>query len=128
MKEKHLYENLKEKLLKAKVLSSNLTEKAKIVKEEDSRYDREIEAINDYLLQQMNQGDSIAYALYRTATSNENKVIDIEKNLYGENYIKFFKTLENYKIQSPDQFFDFNVVYIANQLAGESPDFNDSDL
>lgn len=115
----HFYNKLKESLLQIDYYSSDLSEKAKYLKQQEEKtFVKKVEGIRDYLLEKMKVGDGIAYALYRVVHEDELSKIS-ELNDFSK--IKDF-ILAHLDLKSPtnDSYFDPKVVYFAEVLGTHS--------
>ncbi len=68
----HYFQKLKDKLLKIDTTSSNPMQNAKYLKQQNEQlYLKQISAIQDLLLRKMQEGDYIAYSLYKMAHEDQ---------------------------------------------------------
>ena len=116
-REEKLYNNLKTKVLETNSISSSFIDKAKQLKEEDSSFANKVEKIGEYLIDKMKHGDSLAYSIYYAV--HENEIALIQNTIYenqGEKMINFINTAQISLDDMSSDFFDYKVVYIANEL------------
>lgn len=112
------YTKLKDELLSASYFSSNLIQKARAAKEGDKKYVDKVDAIQDYLLQKMKEGDGVAYALLYAA--HEDKLSKIDELHSFDKISKYLSTHTDVQSISDNSFFDPKVVYFAEVLGGAS--------
>jgi hypothetical protein len=113
-----VYDHLKRKLLDTYYLGNSLVEKARLLKENDTKYSDKVSNIEGYLLEKISQGDAIAYALYYI--EHEQVLSRIENAIYDdiEDFLGFSNSIAITEEQAIDPFFDTKVEYIATKLVG----------
>lgn len=118
-KKERYYQKLKDQLLKINILSSNLMENAKYLKQQnETKYLRQITVIQDYLLTKMKEGDYVAYSLYRIAHEDEcSHITELNDTTKIRDFLHTHTDLVN---QSDNPFFDPKVIYFAEILGSHS--------
>jgi enoyl-[acyl-carrier-protein] reductase (NADH) len=119
MKEDHLYNSLREKLLDTDFASNSLVDKAKALKRIDQKYDVKVNTIINYLSEKLGHGDGITYALINAA--HEDTINKVLSNFNNQDFLKFLQEHKNSFSETDlnNDFFDPKVAYLASSITSE---------
>lgn len=119
MKEDHLYNSLREKLLDTDFASNSLVDKAKALKRIDQKYDFKVNTIINYLSEKLGHGDGITYALINAA--HEDTINKVLSNFNSQDFLEFLREHKNSFSEADlnNDFFDPKVAYLASSITSE---------
>lgn len=127
MKEDHLYNSLREKLLDTDFTSNSLVDKAKALKKMDQKYDIRVNTIINYLSEKLGHGDGITYALITAA--HEDTINKVLSNFNSQDFLEFLREHKNSFSESDlsNDFFDPKIAYLAPNIISELSGVTDCD-
>lgn len=127
MKEDHLYNSLREKLLDTDFTSNSLVDKAKALKKMDQKYDIKVKTIINYLSEKLAHGDGITYALINAVY--EDKINKVLSNFNTPDFLEFLKEHKGNFNESDlnNDFFDPKIAYLAPNIISELSGVTDCD-
>ena len=116
----HIYEKMRGELLNTNYFSSSFIEKAQSLKQEDEVvYLKRVGVIQDYLLDRINSGDMVAYALFYVA--HEDKLSSLSELHDFKKVLAYLNHHSSSDVDNVGPYFDPEVKYYADCL-GHHPE------
>jgi hypothetical protein len=116
----HVYDKMKSELLATNYFSSSFIEKAQGLKQQDEvAYLKKVDAIQDYLLNRINSGDMVAYALFYVA--HEDKLSSLSELHDFKKVLGYLSQHGSSDVDNVGPYFDPEVKYYSDCL-GHHPE------